>query len=110
MTIIFRTGAANEEEIAKIREYTFSNQRIAQRIFPEEQSETDRFKIEFGNYNGDVILADEISPIPAFVDADTNEKWIKIDSAEIWECGRNLSGSLSRSQITVGDPCNERNK
>jgi phosphoribosylaminoimidazole-succinocarboxamide synthase len=75
---ILALGLANEEEIAKIREYTFQINELLKEFFLKSNLKLIDFKIEFGNYNGDVILADEISPDTCRLwDADTNEKMDK---------------------------------
>ena len=43
------------------------------------------FKLEFGRFNGEILLADEISPDTCrFWDSKTGESWIRIASAAIW--------------------------
>jgi len=43
------------------------------------------FKLEFGLYNGKLILADEISPDTCrFLDQTTKSRWIRIDFGRIW--------------------------
>ena len=53
---------ATREEINKITEYTFKVNEVLKKFFKEAGIELIDFKIEFGRYHGEVILADEISP------------------------------------------------
>ena len=55
-------GAATREEIDKITEYTFKVNDVLKKFFDEAGIDLIDFKIEFGRYHGDIILADEISP------------------------------------------------
>lgn len=55
-------GAATREEIDKITEMTFKVNDVLKKYFAEVGIELIDFKIEFGRYKGDIILADEISP------------------------------------------------
>ena len=55
-------GASTREEIEKITEYTFKVNEVLKKFFADAGIELIDFKIEFGRYHGEVILADEISP------------------------------------------------
>lgn len=55
-------GAATRTEIKKITEYAFQINDILRQFFSEAGIELIDFKIEFGRYHGEIILADEISP------------------------------------------------
>ncbi|QHQ59644.1 phosphoribosylaminoimidazolesuccinocarboxamide synthase [Anaerocolumna sedimenticola] len=55
-------GAATREEIDRITELTFKVNEVLCKYFAECGIELIDFKIEFGRYKGEVILADEISP------------------------------------------------
>lgn len=55
-------GAATREEIDRITELAFKINEILCNYFAECGIELIDFKIEFGRYKGDIILADEISP------------------------------------------------
>lgn len=55
-------GLSNREEINKITVYAFKVNDVLKSFFAEAGIELIDFKIEFGRYHGDVILADEISP------------------------------------------------
>jgi phosphoribosylaminoimidazole-succinocarboxamide synthase len=68
-------GAATREEIDKITEYTFKVNDVLKEYFLNAGMKLIDFKIEFGRYHGDIILADEISPDTCRLwDVDTNEK------------------------------------
>lgn len=69
---------ATENEIAKIKEYTFLINNILIDFFKTKGLRLVDFKLEFGRYKGDVILADEISPDTCRLwDLETNEKMDK---------------------------------
>lgn len=55
-------GAATQEEIDKITELAFKVNDFLIEFFKECGIELIDFKLEFGRYKGDIILADEISP------------------------------------------------
>ena len=66
---------ATREEIEKITTYAFRVNEVLTRFFAEAGIELIDFKIEFGRYKGDIILADEISPDTCrFWDIKTREK------------------------------------
>lgn len=66
---------ATEEEIAIIKEYAFKVNEVLKKYFMEANIELVDFKIEFGRYKGEIILADETSPDTCRLwDADTHEK------------------------------------
>lgn len=66
---------ATEEEIAVIKEYAFKVNEVLKKYFMEANIELVDFKIEFGRYKGEIILADETSPDTCRLwDADTHEK------------------------------------
>ena len=66
---------ASEEEIAIIKKYAFKVNEILKRIFLDVNLKLIDFKIEFGRFHGDIILADEISPDTCRLwDVNTNEK------------------------------------
>lgn len=69
-------GAATREEINTITEYAFKINEILKDYFLNAGMKLIDFKIEFGRLpNGEIILADEISPDTCRLwDADTNEK------------------------------------
>ena len=55
-------GVATREEISQISEYAFRINDLLKRFFLELGIDLIDFKIEFGRYHGQIILADEISP------------------------------------------------
>lgn len=68
-------GAATKEEIDKIMEYVFKVNTTLLEYFDSLNIELIDFKVEFGRYHGEIILADEISPDTCRLwDKDTHEK------------------------------------
>lgn len=68
-------GAATREEINRITELVFKINDILVQFFKECGIELIDFKVEFGRYKGQIILADEISPDTCrFWDINTHEK------------------------------------
>lgn len=68
-------GAATREEIDKITELVFKINEILVDYFKSIKVDLIDFKIEFGRYKGQIILADEISPDTCrFWDSETHEK------------------------------------
>ena len=68
-------GAATREEIDKITEYAFKVNDFMKKFFAEIGIDLIDFKIEFGRYKGQIVLADEISPDTCrFWDSVTHEK------------------------------------
>ena len=68
-------GASTREEIEKITEYTFKVNEVLKKFFADAGIELIDFKIEFGRFHGNVILADEISPDTCRLwDINTHEK------------------------------------
>ncbi|HIT06035.1 MAG TPA: phosphoribosylaminoimidazolesuccinocarboxamide synthase [Candidatus Scybalocola faecipullorum] len=68
-------GAATREEIDKITEYAFKINDIMKDYFRTKDIDLIDFKLEFGRYKGEIILADEISPDTCrFWDVNTHEK------------------------------------
>ena len=66
---------ASKEEIEKIKELAFKVNDVLKEYFMEIDVELIDFKLEFGRYKGQIILADEISPDTCrFWDAKTGEK------------------------------------
>ena len=55
-------GAATREEIDKITEYAFKVNEVMKEFFAEVGIELIDFKLEFGRFHDEIILADEISP------------------------------------------------
>lgn len=68
-------GAATREEIDKITELVFKVNEVLCKYFAEAGIELIDFKVEFGRYKGQIILADEISPDTCRLwDLETHEK------------------------------------
>ena len=68
-------GLATEQEIETIKKYAFKVNEILKRMFLNANLKLIDFKIEFGRFHGDIILADEISPDTCRLwDVNTNEK------------------------------------
>jgi phosphoribosylaminoimidazole-succinocarboxamide synthase len=68
-------GAATREEIDRITELVFKINEILVAYFAEKNIDLIDFKVEFGRYKGEIILADEISPDTCrFWDSKTHEK------------------------------------
>lgn len=68
-------GAATREEIDKITEYAFKVNDVLKEYFLNAGMELIDFKIEFGRYHDQIILADEISPDTCRLwDVETHEK------------------------------------
>lgn len=66
---------ATEEEIDAITRYAFQVNEVMQEYFASLHIELIDFKIEFGRYHGQIILADEVSPDTCRLwDKDTHEK------------------------------------
>ena len=68
-------GFATEEQLETIKDYALKINDILKKFFLEINIKLIDFKLEFGLYDGKVILADEISPDTCRLwDADTNKK------------------------------------
>jgi len=68
-------GLATEEEIAVITKYAFMVNDFMVKFFKKLNIDLIDFKIEFGRFKGEIILADEISPDTCrFWDSTTHEK------------------------------------
>lgn len=72
---ILAAGLATKEEIDKISEMAYKINDIMVEFFKTVNVDLIDFKIEFGRYHGEILLADEISPDTCrFWDMDTQEK------------------------------------
>ncbi|RGZ01545.1 phosphoribosylaminoimidazolesuccinocarboxamide synthase [Clostridium sp. AM58-1XD] len=68
-------GLATEEEIEAITKYAFIVNEVMKEYFDSLGIELIDFKIEFGRYHGQIILADEVSPDTCRLwDKETHEK------------------------------------
>lgn len=71
-------GLATREEIDTISDYAFRVNDLMKAFFAKANLELIDFKIEFGRYHGQIILADEVSPDTCRLwDMDTHEKMDK---------------------------------
>ncbi|MBB6218835.1 phosphoribosylaminoimidazole-succinocarboxamide synthase [Anaerosolibacter carboniphilus] len=69
---------ATKEQVALIRSYAFQVNHLLKEFFIDKGLKLIDFKLEFGVYDGKVILADEISPDTCRLwDAETNKKMDK---------------------------------
>jgi len=78
---------ATREEVQKIKEYTYKINDLMSRFFANLKVELIDFKIEFGRYKGDIILADEISP----------------DTCRLWEIGTGRKLDKDRFRYDLGN-------
>lgn len=68
-------GLATDDEMEKIKTYSFKVNEILSAYLKEFGVELIDFKLEFGRFHGDIILADEISPDTCrFWDIETGKK------------------------------------
>ncbi len=68
-------GLATQEEIDKVTEYAFKVNAFMLDFFKKMNIDLIDFKIEFGRFHGEILLADEISPDTCrFWDSTTHEK------------------------------------
>lgn len=66
---------ATKEEIERITKYAFKVNEVLKNYFLQANLKLIDFKIEFGRYHGEIILADEVSPDTCRLwDVETNEK------------------------------------
>ena len=80
-------GLANDDEIAKIKKYTLRINELMSRFFKKLNLELIDFKLEFGRHNGEIILADEISP----------------DTCRLWEIGTGKKLDKDRFRHDLGN-------
>ena len=93
-------GLATQEEIDTIKEYTFKINELLKDFFLKHNLKLIDFKIEFGRYNGKIVLADEISPDTCRLwDKDTNRKMDKDrfrrDLGDVEETYKEVLGRIS---------------
>lgn len=68
-------GLATDDEMEKIKEYSFNVNDILSEYLKSMGIDLIDFKLEFGRFHGEIILADEISPDTCrFWDAETGKK------------------------------------
>jgi len=78
---------ATKEEIKKIKDYTHKINDLMSRFFANLKLELIDFKLEFGRYKDDIILADEISP----------------DTCRLWEIGTGKKLDKDRFRHDLGN-------
>ncbi len=97
---VLAMGLATKEEIDTIKEYTFKINELLKDFFLKHNLKLIDFKIEFGRYNGKIVLADEISPDTCRLwDKDTNRKMDKDrfrrDLGDVEETYKEVLGRIS---------------
>ncbi|WP_329384096.1 phosphoribosylaminoimidazolesuccinocarboxamide synthase [Anaerofustis butyriciformans] len=97
---VLAMGLATQEEIDTIKEYTFKINELLKDFFLKHNLKLIDFKIEFGRYNGKIVLADEISPDTCRLwDKDTNRKMDKDrfrrDLGDVEETYKEVLGRIS---------------
>ncbi len=80
-------GWATDPEIATIKDYTFKINDLMKKFFLAINLDLIDFKLEFGRYKGQIILADEISP----------------DTCRLWEVGTGKKLDKDRFRKDLGD-------
>lgn len=81
---IYAMGFATPEQVETIKEMSLKINTLLQAFFLERDLKLIDFKLEFGLYQGRVILADEISPDTCRLwDVHTNKRWIKTKRGEV---------------------------
>lgn len=80
-------GIATDEELAKIKEYTLKINELMKKFFLSLKIELIDFKLEFGRYKGQIILADEMSP----------------DTCRLWEMGTGVRLDKDRFRNDLGN-------
>jgi phosphoribosylaminoimidazole-succinocarboxamide synthase len=80
-------GLATEKELARIKELTHAINGLLRKFFLALNIELIDFKLEFGRYKGEIILADEISP----------------DTCRLWEVGTGVRLDKDRFRNDLGN-------
>ena len=84
---ILALGIATEAELAKIKELTFKVNELMKKFFLALNIELIDFKLEFGRYKGEIVLADEMSP----------------DTCRLWEVGTGVRLDKDRFRNDLGN-------
>jgi phosphoribosylaminoimidazole-succinocarboxamide synthase len=84
---VYAVGIADRETVAIIKKYAFKVNEVLSKYFAERNIRLIDFKLEFGMYEGKIILADEISP----------------DTCRLWELGTNRKLDKDRFRRDMGD-------
>ena len=86
---ILALGYASAEELAEIKRLTFRINELMTAFFDERDLILVDFKLEFGKREGQVVLADEICPIPAVSGRRApSRRWTRTASAATWAASR----------------------
>jgi len=80
-------GLASEAELTQIKRYTLRINELMSKFFASLNLELIDFKLEFGRYQGKIILADEISP----------------DTCRLWEVGTGKKLDKDRFRHDLGN-------
>jgi phosphoribosylaminoimidazole-succinocarboxamide synthase len=78
---------AEEEELARVKQYAFRVNELMTKFFRALNLELIDFKLEFGKFKGQIILADEISP----------------DTCRLWEVGTGKKLDKDRFRRDLGE-------
>ena len=80
-------GLASDQEVEIMKRYAIKINMLMGRFFADLNLELIDFKLEFGRYRGEIILADEISP----------------DTCRLWEIGTGKKFDKDRFRHDMGD-------
>lgn len=80
-------GIATDKELARIKELTFRVNELMKKFYLALNIELIDFKLEFGRYKGEIILADEMSP----------------DTCRLWEVGTGVRLDKDRFRQDLGN-------
>ncbi len=78
---------ASDEEVQTMKRYTLRINELMSKFFANSNLELIDFKLEFGRYKGEIVLADEISP----------------DTCRLWEIGTGKKFDKDRFRHDMGD-------
>ena len=78
---------ASDEEVQTMKRYTLRINELMSKFFANSNLELIDFKLEFGRYKGEIVLADEISP----------------DTCRLWEIGTGKKFDKDRFRHGMGD-------
>ncbi len=84
---ILALGIASEEEIATVKKYTFKVNELLTAFFKSLGITLVDFKLEYGRYQGKILLADEVSP----------------DTCRLWEIGTGRKLDKDRFRRDLGN-------
>jgi len=100
---IYALELATREQVETVKEYTFKINEILKGFFIDKGLKLIDFKLEFGLFDGKIILADEISPDTCRLwDVETNEKMDKDrfrrDMGSVEETYQEVLGRIKSAQ------------